>query len=95
MNTLSRTITGIVTIIVGIGLVLIPLFVPLKKSFVSLIYGIPLFIIGFFILLNRNEDKIEEIVKSKDFLYCKILQPSFHHKCRYHIILKFSSSRRG
>jgi hypothetical protein len=56
MNTLSRTITGIVMIIIGViligfGIVFI----------VPLVYGIPILIIGLFILLNKKEDEIEEI----------------------------------
>jgi len=56
MNTLSRTISG--TLLVVIGLVLI-VFAP-SAHFVTLIYGIPLFILGFFILYNKKEDDIEE-----------------------------------
>jgi membrane-bound ClpP family serine protease len=60
MNFVSRTITGIVLIIVGLVLIILS---P-KMHFVSLIYGIPFFIIGFFILFNKSEDKIE---RRKDF----------------------------
>lgn len=54
MNVLSRTITGIVLIILGIILI----SVSVKESWV-LIYGIPIILIGFFILFNKKEDKIE------------------------------------
>ncbi|GAF87122.1 unnamed protein product [marine sediment metagenome] len=54
MNTLSRTITGIIMIIGGLILIIVGFFV-----WVALIYGIPILIIGFFILFNKKEDKIE------------------------------------
>ncbi len=57
MNVLSRTITGGVMILMGFILVCVAL---LKVIWV-LIYGVPILIIGFFILLNKKEDKIEEI----------------------------------
>jgi len=61
MNTLSRTITGTVAIILGIFLIIIGIF-----TFVALIYGIPILIIGIFILFNKKEDEIEPIkTKSK------------------------------
>ena len=53
---MSRTITGMVLIIVGLVLIGFGIF-----FFVPLIWGIPLFIIGIFILLNKKEDKIEQI----------------------------------
>ncbi len=62
MNTLSRTITGILAIILGLVLIIIGFF-----TFIALIYGIPIFIIGIFIFFNKKEDKIEEIkTKSKN-----------------------------
>lgn len=51
-------------ILTGIGLVVISMFVSLDVTFATLIYGIPVLIVGIFILLNKKEDKIEEI-KSK------------------------------
>jgi len=54
MNTISRTITGIVLIILGIIL----LFVSVNELWV-LLYGIPIILIGFFILFNKKEDQIE------------------------------------
>ena len=56
MNTLSRTITGIPVTILGFVLIGVGFFSPL-----ALIYGIPIFIIGIFILLNKGEDDIEGI----------------------------------
>ncbi len=53
---ISRTITGVVLILIGLGFVISSsLF-----SIFLLIYGIPILIIGFFILFNKDEDKIEE-----------------------------------
>ena len=54
MNVLSRTITGLVLIILGIILI----FVSIGEPWV-LIYGIPVFLIGLFIFFNKKEDKIE------------------------------------
>jgi len=56
MNTVSRTITGIIAIALGIFLTIVGIFTPFV-----LIYGIPILIIGFFILFNKKEDKIEGI----------------------------------
>ncbi len=60
MNVLSRTITGIALIILGIILI----FVSIKEPWV-LIYGIPIILIGFFILFNKKEDEIEQIKRRK------------------------------
>lgn len=54
MNFMSRTITGIVLIFIGISL-----------SFISLVYGIPVLIIGIIILFNKKEDEIEKIKYGK------------------------------
>ncbi len=64
MNIISRTITGIALIILGIILI----SVSINESWV-LIYGIPIILIGFFILFNKKEDKIEsrkDVKGSKD-----------------------------
>lgn len=55
MNTMSRTITGILLIILGIILT----YVSVSESLWVLIYGIPITLIGLFILFNKKEDKIE------------------------------------
>lgn len=55
MNTLSRTITGFVLIIIGIIMITLSWL----TSFITLIYGIPLFLIGLFIIFNKKEDEIE------------------------------------
>ncbi len=57
MNLVSRTLSGGIMALIGVVLVAVSPFV----GFVSLIYGIPLFIIGLFILFNTKEDKIEQI----------------------------------
>lgn len=59
MNILSRTITGIIMIVLGVVLIGISPFL----AFVPLIYGVPLLIIGIFIFLNKKEDQIEKIKK--------------------------------
>ena len=61
MNILSRTITGTLAIILGLILITIGFSEPWV-----LIYGIPILIIGIFILFNKKEDNIEKIkTKSK------------------------------
>lgn len=57
MNIISRTITGTVMIVLGLLLIGISFFV----QFVTLVYGIPLLILGIIIFLNEKEDKIEQI----------------------------------
>ena len=57
MNKISRTITGIITIALGLVLIVISFF----DAWGLLIYGIPMFIIGFFIFFNKKEDEIEQI----------------------------------
>ena len=66
MNTLSRTLTGIIALIIGIVLILLPIFNSFKDGwFVAWIYGIPILIISFFILFNKKEDIIEQIKGGK------------------------------
>lgn len=55
MNFLSRTITGIALITLGIILIIISVY---RFPWI-LIYGIPSLLIGIFILFNKKEDKIE------------------------------------
>ena len=60
MNTLSRTITGIIMTIGGVILIGVFIFYFGKNgSFVALIYGIPALILGIFLLFNKKEDEIE------------------------------------
>lgn len=61
MNFVSRTISGSVMIVIGLFLI----GISYRAKFIPLIYGIPLLILGFFVLLNKKEDKIEEIRKVK------------------------------
>lgn len=55
-NELSRTITGGIFLVGGIVLIIVGFF----TMFIPWIYGVPLFIIGLFILFNNKEDSIEE-----------------------------------
>jgi len=57
MNITSRTITGGIMVLGGLVLIVLSFFV----SFFLLFGAIPLLILGLFILLNKNEDKIEQI----------------------------------
>jgi len=61
MNLISRTITGASLILVGLILIIMSFFLNEKSIFWIWIYGIPIFVIGFFILFNKREDKIEQI----------------------------------
>jgi len=56
MNTVSRNITGTLAVILGVCLIMISFSEP-----GILIYGIPILIIGIFILFNKKEDDIEKI----------------------------------
>ena len=62
MNTPSRIITGILATLFGLFLIILSVF----EDFWILIYGIPIFIIGFFILFNKKEDQIEKIKGQED-----------------------------
>ena len=57
MNIISRTITGIITILLGLFLIILSI---LKDPWI-LIYGIPILVIGIFIFFNKKEDDIEKI----------------------------------
>ena len=61
MNVVSRVLTGGSLIALGFILSWIPFLYHTDGRFVFWFWGIPLFILGFFILLNKNEDKIEGI----------------------------------
>jgi membrane-bound ClpP family serine protease len=65
MNTISRTISGWVMIVLGAFLLGGSFF--WEGWIVSIIYGIILFILGFFVLFNKKEDEIEKIKKIKNF----------------------------
>ena len=57
MNFLSRTLTGGIMVVGGLGLIILAFF----SSFWVLIHGGALIILGIFILFNKKEDKIEQI----------------------------------
>lgn len=59
-NLTSRTLTGGVMTALGLFLVVLPLFAGAEALF-AWIYGIPLLILGLFLLFNSKEDKIEGI----------------------------------
>jgi len=61
MNTISRTITGIASIILGLVLI----YYSFQSTFWLLAYGIPIILIGIFILFNKKEDDIEKIRRKK------------------------------
>jgi membrane-bound ClpP family serine protease len=61
MKDTSRIITGISLILIGISLSSIVLFA--KGNYSTLIFGILSFIFGIIILINKKEDKIEEVKK--------------------------------
>ena len=61
MNTLSRTITG--TLVTILGILIITGYT--KEPLEALIFGIPITIIGIYIILNKKEDFIERIKKSR------------------------------
>ena len=54
----KRKIGGLILLIIGF---LLMLLVFTEARFISWIYGLPLLILGLFIIFNSNEDKIEEI----------------------------------
>ena len=64
MMTLSRLIGGISGIVVGLFLIVLSFFV-FEAFWVALIYGLIIFGVGFAILINFREDKIEEIIVKK------------------------------
>jgi small neutral amino acid transporter SnatA (MarC family) len=64
---ISRLIAGLFFLIAGIILIILAI----TMSWLMLIYGIPLFLIGLFILLNKNEDKIEKRKDLKERPYNK------------------------
>ncbi len=57
---ISRLITSIIMIAGGLSLIILFFFIK-KDSWVALMYGIPIFIIGIIIFFNKKEDKIEQI----------------------------------
>ncbi|MFH1326383.1 MAG: hypothetical protein ABIH48_02855 [Candidatus Falkowbacteria bacterium] len=64
MNKISRTITGIIIITLGIYISYAS-FLDLAKDWPGLIFGVVFIIIGLFILFNEKEDDIEKIKNTK------------------------------
>ncbi|MFC1710579.1 hypothetical protein ACFLZJ_00240 [Nanoarchaeota archaeon] len=64
MNLVSRTITGVLMIILGIFLIVLTFFIE-EGVWVSFLYGVIILIIGLFIFFNKKEDKIEKIKRRK------------------------------
>lgn len=60
MNKISRTITGIVFYMIGIALIVTSFFYN-AIDYVSIVFGIGILILGFFIFFNKNEDVIEKV----------------------------------
>jgi|TARA_Y100000031_G_C7918314_1_gene247044 hypothetical protein len=60
MNTISRTITGILVTLLGIYISIVSFS---KEPWATYIYGIPITIIGIYIIFNKKEDFIEKIKK--------------------------------
>jgi hypothetical protein len=57
----NRVILGFIISVIGLILIFIPSFIVEKSTIIIWVYGIPTFIIGLIIILNKKEDKIEEI----------------------------------
>jgi len=60
MNVVSRTVTGIVMIILGAGLIGLSFL-----SLIFLVYGLIVLILGIVIFFNKKEDKIEQIIERR------------------------------
>ncbi|MDP6387997.1 MAG: hypothetical protein QGG63_01845 [Candidatus Pacebacteria bacterium] len=63
MNTISRTVTGIVTITLGLYIIYGTLSDLSEEWWLGLIWGGFFIIVGLFIFLNKKEDRIEKINK--------------------------------
>ena len=57
----GRTIGGLVVAAFGLLISLIFIFSKSEEAVISLYYGLPILVIGLFIIFNKNEDKIEKI----------------------------------
>ena len=64
---LSRLIIGLVFLVGGLSCIIFAIF----ATWWIIFYGIPLFIFGIVILLNKNEDKIEKRKDLKEKTYNK------------------------
>jgi len=58
---ISQLIVGLIMVIGGFILILMSFLLKENNVKFLIIYAIPLIIIGLFILLNKKEDKIEQI----------------------------------
>lgn len=56
MNTISRYLTGIIGLALGVFLIIVS-----SNSIMGLLYGLIIFIVSIFILFNNKEDSIEQI----------------------------------
>ena len=63
----SRIIAGMVLMIFGAFLVGLTFFIN-EAKLVALIYGIPIFLLGIVIFLNKKEDVIEGVKATSGFL---------------------------
>ena len=94
MNTLSRTITGTIVTILGILVIL----GSTKELWEALIFGIPITIIGIYIIFNKKEDFIERIKKSRRkkngqlIYYLNILFLLFQMKLEHLVLIHYLES---
>jgi hypothetical protein len=66
MNKVSRTITGLVIIILSTSLIVfLGFFASQGIDYANILTGLFFLIIGFFILFNKKEDEIEKIKKKE------------------------------
>lgn len=62
MNTISRTISGAVCLLLGFILGYKSFTLDVKEGFWALLaYGLALIILGVFIIFNKKEDEIEQV----------------------------------
>ena len=57
---LSSLIMGIILVLGGIVLILVSIFASFDDSWVTLIYGVPIFVIGMVLLVWKKEDDVEQ-----------------------------------
>ena len=57
----SQALGGALFLCLGMFLLVLPFFVEDKELFFTWIYGIPFLALGILILINKREDKIEQI----------------------------------
>jgi hypothetical protein len=64
MKDIPRIITGVIIILIGLGLAIGALFIETSRIYL-LIESVPALIIGIVILFNRKENEIEKVKFSK------------------------------